>query len=123
VAILEPGAFAQFVGFALHPVGASEAPKSAAHFRDPFYYLPRFPLQALPATLLLPWVIADAARTRFWRDDERLRFVAVSFAAIFVAWSIVPQKQLHYLLPLTPFYALLCGHWISTRLARRAASD
>jgi 4-amino-4-deoxy-L-arabinose transferase-like glycosyltransferase len=123
IALLEPGAFTRFVDFALHPVGASEAPESATHFRNPFYYLPRFPLQALPATLLLPWVIADGVRTRFWRDDERLRFIAVSFAAIFVAWSVVPQKQMHYLLPLTPFYALLCGHWISTRLARRAASD
>ena len=113
-----PGAMDDFLGFALHPVGAAQAHDSATHFRPWFYYLPRFPLQALPASLLLPWLIREGLRTRFWRDDESVRFVATSLVSIFAAWSLVPQKQMHYLLPIVPLYALLCGVFLAQRLRR-----
>ncbi len=113
-----PGALEQLVSSASLPVGGSSAGAESVHYRSFLYYLPRFPLQALPASLLLPWLVIDGVRTRFWRGDERLRFVATSFVAIFVAWSLVPQKQMHYLLPLAPLLALLCGSWISRALPK-----
>ena len=114
--IVVPGAMDQLIGFALQPVGATAGEFSAAHFRSVFFYLPRFPVQSLAASLLLPWIIRDAIRTRFWRDDNRVRFLATSAVSIFVAWSLVPQKQMHYLLPLTPLFALLCGDVVSRGL-------
>lgn len=123
IVVSVPGAFTQFVDFALVPVGWSAPPKVARHIQSWLYYLPRYPAQTLPASVLLPWMIVEAVKTRGWRDDPRLRFVAISFAAIFLAWTLVPQKQMHYLLPLTPLYALLCGHQIATWLSRRPLSS
>ncbi len=121
IAVAVPGATEQFVGFALLPVGASEPHEAATHFQSPFYYLPRFPLQTLPTGLLLVWLVADAWRTRFWRGDERVRFVGSSFVSLFAAWSLVPAKQMHYLLPLTPLFALLCGQRIARWLSPQPA--
>jgi len=118
IVVTVPGAFLQLVGYALVPVGAITAHHVATHFEHLLYYVPRFPLQTLPASLLLVWLIADAWRSRFWRDDERLRFVATSFLTLFAAWSLIPQKQMHYLLPLTPLFALLCGQRITRYLSR-----
>jgi 4-amino-4-deoxy-L-arabinose transferase-like glycosyltransferase len=116
IAVEVPGASFELLGFALHPLGAANAHDSAAHFREFYYYLPRFPLQTLPASLLLPWLVRDAVRTRFWRDDPRVRFIATSLVSIFAAWSLVPQKQMHYLLPIVPLYALLCGVFAARRI-------
>jgi hypothetical protein len=95
--------------------------RSAGHFEPWYYYLPRFPMQALPATLLLPWLIRDAIRTHFWRGDPRVRFIATSIFASFTAWSLLPQKQLHYLLPIAPLYALLCGVFLARLQSVRRA--
>lgn len=113
-----PGAMDNLLGFALEPVGAARVVDSAAHTEPWFYYLLRFPVQALPASLLLPWLVRDAVRTRFWRADDRVRFIATSLVAIITAWSLIPQKQMHYLLSLAPLYALLCGVFV-TRFTSR----
>jgi 4-amino-4-deoxy-L-arabinose transferase-like glycosyltransferase len=118
ILIFVPGAVNDLIGFAVEPIGAARMNASATHIRPWFYYLLRFPVQALPASLLLPWLIRDAVRTQLWRDDPRVRFIATSFVAIFAAWSLVPQKQMHYLLSITPLYALLCGVFV-TRVTRR----
>ena len=118
ILVFVPGAFEQLVGLALLPLGAPDPLRGAIHFRSALFYLSRFPVQTLPASLLLPWLIADGVRTRFWRDDEGLRFVAAALVTLFVAWSLVPQKQMHYLLPLTPLFALLCGQRIARWLPR-----
>jgi 4-amino-4-deoxy-L-arabinose transferase len=119
IVIRLPGVLEEFLTYALQPIGAAHPLDSAVHFRPWFYYLPRFPLQVLPASLLLPWLVRDAWRTRFWRGDPRVRFIATSQVAIFVAWSLVPQKQLHYLLPIVPLYALMCGVFVARRLSLR----
>jgi len=118
IVVRVPGAMDDLLGFALKPIGALQVHDGAKHFRSWFYYLVRFPLQALPASLLLPWLIQDAVRTKFWRGEQRVRFVAASFVTTFAAWSLVPQKQMHYLLPIMPLYALLCGVFLARKLRR-----
>jgi hypothetical protein len=115
-----PGAFESVVGNAVLPLGTNNAALGSVHYRNAFYYLPRLPLQTLPASLLLPWVVVDGVRTRFWRNDPRLRFIATSALALLVAWSFVPQKQMHYLLPIVPLQALLIGSTVARWLEVRA---
>ena len=91
------------------PLGAGHSDLASDHYHSPFWYLPRFLGVAAPAILLLPFVVRDGWRSRFWRDSPVLRFAATSALALFVAWSIVPQKGRHYLLPILPFFALLVG--------------
>ncbi len=99
--------------FLLVPLGTGHNDLASDHYRSVFWYLPRVLGAAAPAIVFLPFVIRDGVRTSFWRAAPRLRFVAASALAVFVAWSLVPQKGRHYLLPVLPLFALLCGHWIS----------
>jgi 4-amino-4-deoxy-L-arabinose transferase-like glycosyltransferase len=108
--------------FLLVPLGTGHNDLASDHYRPVYWYLPRFLGAAAPAILLLPFVIRDAVRTRFWSDAPRLRFLATSALALFIAWSIIPQKGRHYLLPILPLFALLCGDWLSRALARTRPS-
>jgi len=103
--------------FLVAPLG-KQAGTNATHFRGLFYYVARFPAQLLPAGLLLPWLAWEAWRERFWRDEPRVRFWAVAFAAQFVGWSLVPSKQIHYVLPAVPVYALVAGRTFEGRIFR-----
>jgi len=114
-----PGAARELLSIAVLPIGI-ESGLGSEHYRGPWHYAVRFPIQTLPASLLLFGVIADAARTRFWRGESRERFLATSALAQLAAWSLVPQKQMHYLLPLVPLQAVLCGLAVARRLARKA---
>jgi len=91
------------------PLGAGHSDLASDHYHPLFWYLPRFFGVAAPAVVLLPWVVRDGWRSRFWRDVPVLRFAAASALALFVVWSIVPQKGRHYLLPILPLFALLVG--------------
>src|SRR4029450_9275422 len=68
-----------------------------------------------PAALLLLPLGWEAWRERLWRADPRLHFYAVAFAAHLGAWSLVPGKQLHYVLGLLPLFALIAGRRIAAR--------
>jgi 4-amino-4-deoxy-L-arabinose transferase-like glycosyltransferase len=104
--------------FLLVPLGTGHNDLASDHYRPVYWYLPRFLGAAAPAILLLPFVIRDAVRTGFWREAPRLRFLAASALALFIAWSIIPQKGRHYLLPILPLFALLCGDWLARALQR-----
>lgn len=116
--VLVPEAPARLREFFLVPLGAGHSDLASDHYHSPFYYLPRFLGVAAPAIVLLPFVVRDGWRSRFWRDSPVLRFAATSALALFVAWSIVPQKGRHYLLPILPLFALLVGD-SALRLVRR----
>ena len=111
VAALEeiPEAGARLREFFFVPLGAGHSDLASDHYRPVWWYLPRLLGAALPAVLLLPLVIRDAIRFRFWRDVPALRFAGMSVLSLFVVWSLIPQKGRHYLLPLLPPLALLLG--------------
>ena len=112
ILVLVPGSPALLREFFFVPLGAGHSDLASDHYRSVLWYVPRFLGAAAPAILLLPWLVRDGVRTRFWRDAPRTRFVATSAIAIFVAWSLVPQKGRHYLLPILPLFALLCGELV-----------
>jgi len=114
------GAGELFRQFLLTPFGVRPAHDyDATHVRSLFYYLPRFPLLTLPAGVLLVPLAVEAWRERLWRAQPRLEFYAIAFLAQGVAWSLVPGKQIHYLLPAVPLFALVAGARIAAWLERR----
>ncbi|MDT4330926.1 ArnT family glycosyltransferase [Methylomonas sp. MED-D] len=92
------------------------------HTRSPFWYLLFLPL------FLLPWGYAP----RFWRnlramrlgEDAGARFCLVWFGATFVVFSAVPSKQIHYLLPAMPAFALFAARvWDESAQMRSRYSE
>ena len=111
-----PAAGAEFRAFLMSPFGV-HAHADATHVRSLLYYLPRLPLQTLPAGLLFLPLGWEGWRERLWRADPRLHFYAVAFVAQLAAWSLVPGKQLHNVLGLLPLFAVVAGRRISERLS------
>jgi len=109
VLVFVPGAPALLREFFFVPLGAGHSDLASDHYRSVLWYLPRFLGAAAPAIVLLPFVIRAGARTHFWGNAPRVRFIAAGALALFVAWSLIPQKGRHYLLPILPLFALLCG--------------
>jgi 4-amino-4-deoxy-L-arabinose transferase-like glycosyltransferase len=77
---------------------------SFAHKRPFWWYLPLLPL------LLFPWLFWP----RFWRDlkglrqpDSGLKLCAVWLLPTFVFFSLISGKQVHYLVPLFPAFAMM----------------
>ncbi len=89
--------------------------RDARHLHELWYYWPRFPMVTAPAGLLLPWLAYEGWKQHFWRDDPRLQFFATSFATLLLAWTFIPQKQMHYLLPLLPLLAVVSGRVLEQR--------
>lgn len=118
VLVFVPDASALLREFFFVPLGAGHSDLASDHYRSVLWYVPRFLGAAAPAVLLLPFVVREGVRTRYWRDAPRTRFVSTSAIALFIAWSLVPQKGRHYLLPILPLLALLCGE-----MARRRGSS
>lgn len=78
--------------------------KSFAHQLPWYWYLERLPL------LLLPWLFFKP----FWQGAKRLtlndygiRFCIAWLLPVFMMFSLVSGKRIHYLLPLIPAFALL----------------
>jgi len=119
------GAGELFRQFLLSPFGVRPAHvdqtrhRDATHVRSLLYYLPRFPLETLPAGALLVPLAVEAWRQRLWRAEPRVEFYAVAFLAQLAGWSLVPGKQIHYLLPAVPLVALVAGARFGPRLAAR----
>lgn len=84
---------------------ADRAVATKIHARSWFWYLPFVPL------LLFPWI----SWPRFWQNlrlcnitgDQSLRFSLTWLLGGFVLFSLLPSKQLHYLIPLLPAFALV----------------
>lgn len=80
--------------------------ESFAHKLPFWWYLVRLPL------LLLPWLLFKP----FWQgvrqlsfNDYGVRFCIAWIVPVFIAFSLVSGKRIHYLLPLMPALALLLG--------------
>ena len=90
---------------------------SFAHKRAFWWYLPLLPL------LFFPWLLWPGLWRRFAalkREglDGGLRFCLAWLAPVFLFFSLISGKQIHYLVPLFPAFALLAG-----RLLARGESD
>jgi 4-amino-4-deoxy-L-arabinose transferase-like glycosyltransferase len=105
---LVPGAIALLTQYALLPLGAADPGDSAGHFEAPWYYLTHVLDVGMPAVLLLPLVAFRAWSTGL-RSRPRIRFLVAVLAIDFLALSLLPQKQRHYLLPLLPLYSLVAA--------------
>lgn len=89
--------------------------KSFAHSRPWWWYLPLVPV------LLLPWLLALRAPRAAWAGLWRGRFgrfVWCWWVPPFVAFCVISGKQIHYLLPLLPAWAL-AGAWLLQRSGAR----
>jgi 4-amino-4-deoxy-L-arabinose transferase-like glycosyltransferase len=81
---------------------------SFAHRRPFWWYLPLAPL------LLVPWLLTLRAPRMAWANvlhGRAGRFVACWWMVPFVGFSAISGKQIHYLLPLLPAWAL-AGAWL-----------
>lgn len=123
VLALVPEAPARLREFLLVPLGAGHSDLASDHYRPLWWYVPRVLAATAPSVLLLPVVVRGGVRSGFWRDTPQLRFLATSALALLVAWSLVPQKGQHYLLPILPLFALVCGDAALGLLRRRRMSD
>lgn len=81
------------------------------HYQSPFYFLPAWLLNMLPWSLFVPAVAFFAYRERRWLSDERVSYLLVWFAAVFLFFSLARGKRSIYILPLYPAAALLFGAW------------
>ncbi len=82
---------------------------SFAHKRPLWWYLPWLPL------LFFPWLLWPAlwhrlAALRHEGLDGGLRFCLLWLAPAFLFFSLISGKQIHYLVPLVPGFALIAGH-------------
>jgi 4-amino-4-deoxy-L-arabinose transferase-like glycosyltransferase len=92
---------------------ANRMVQSFAHAHAWWWYLPWLPL------LFAPWILlprcCSALRQSGVASDQGLRFCLTWLVAVFVLMSLVSGKQIKYLLPLVPAFALLLGRvWSRT---------
>ncbi|MCX7627521.1 MAG: glycosyltransferase family 39 protein [Methylophilaceae bacterium] len=79
---------------------------SFAHKRPVWWYLPWLPLILFP-WLLWPRAWRGLAHLRHVRDEFGVRFCLAWLVPVFVAFSLISGKQVHYLLPIMPAFSLL----------------
>jgi 4-amino-4-deoxy-L-arabinose transferase-like glycosyltransferase len=92
--------------------------QSFAHAHAAWWYLPWLLL------LFAPWILLPECWSALRRpgvvSDQGLRFCLTWLVAVFVLMSLVSGKQIKYLLPLLPAFALLLGRVWSRRAEQLA---
>ncbi len=92
------------------------------HTRSFFWYLPFLPM------FLFPWLFWP----RFWNSlrgcrfftDHGLRFCLVWLVSTCLIFSLLPSKQIHYLIPMLPAFALLVARVLTlSEQKQRIGSD
>jgi len=85
---------------------------AVAHAHPWWWYLPWLPVLFAP-WLFLPWVWRNLAGAAFGSDDSGLRFCLLWLLSVMVLMSLVSGKQVKYLLPLLPAFALCVARLLS----------
>jgi hypothetical protein len=85
---------------------------SFAHRRPLWWYMPMLPLMLFPWLFWLP-VWRGLSQLRYHWDDTGVRFCLAWLVPVFVAFSFISGKQLHYLLPIFPAFALLVARGLT----------
>lgn len=85
---------------------------SFAHRRAFWWYLPLLPI------MLFPWLFWLGAwrglKANLTDPDFGIRFCLATAVPVFIAFSLVSGKQMHYLLPLFPAFALLLARGLQS---------
>jgi 4-amino-4-deoxy-L-arabinose transferase-like glycosyltransferase len=87
------------------------------HARSFIWYLPFLPLFLFP-WLFWPRFWTNLRGSRFF-EDKGLRFCAVWLFSSFIIFSLLPSKQIHYLIPMLPAFALLAARILANMEAPR----
>ena len=91
---------------------ADRAVATHIHKRGLFWYVPFLPM------LLFPWIfwgrVWGAWRHAVFWQDAGVRLCAVWAVATVLMFSCIPSKQIHYLIPLLPAFALLVARALPT---------
>ncbi|MDR2239292.1 MAG: glycosyltransferase family 39 protein [Zoogloeaceae bacterium] len=92
---------------------AGRVTDSFAHDRPFWWYLPLLP------ALLFPWLLWPGLWRRFAALpraglDGGLRFCLAWLLPVFVCFSLISGKQIHYLVPLLPAFALFAGRLLAS---------
>jgi 4-amino-4-deoxy-L-arabinose transferase-like glycosyltransferase len=99
---------------------AARVVDSFAHAHPVWWYLPWLLLLFAP-WIWLPW-LWRAARQSWQQRDSGMRFCLSWLVSVFILLSLVSGKQLKYLLPLSPVFALLVAHVIG-RMPQRPLTN
>ena len=95
----------EYAGAILWHQTADRAVSTNIHKRGLFWYLPFLPL------FLFPWLfwgrVWQGFRLPGFLQDLGVRFCLVWLLATTVLFSVLPSKQIHYLIPMLPAFALL----------------
>lgn len=92
---------------------------SFAHNRPFWWYVPILPL------LLFPWLLWGNFWQGFKRDalnDANLRFCIAWAVPVFVAFSFISGKQIHYILPIFPAFSLIIARLVNHSQPTRKAN-
>ncbi|MDM8565489.1 glycosyltransferase family 39 protein [Candidatus Halobeggiatoa sp. HSG11] len=88
---------------------ANRLVNSFAHQQPIWWYLVWFPLALFPLSFWLPTWRGLSQLPKYWHDTG-VRFCIIWFVPVFVSFSLISGKQLHYLLPVLPALALLLAY-------------
>lgn len=110
-----------YAGAILWHQTADRTVNTVIHRRAFYWYLPLLPL------FLFPWVFW----TGFWQSiknqaiwqDLGVRFCTVWLCATFLIFSILPSKQVHYLIPALPAFALLISRFWAQKGDEKSPAD
>lgn len=92
---------------------------SFAHKRPLWWYLPILPALLFP-WLLWPPVWRGLGQLRHGMMNSGVKFCLAWLIPAFLAFSFISGKQVHYLLPIVPAFALLAAHTLpQTSVGRR----
>ncbi|MCK5876418.1 MAG: glycosyltransferase family 39 protein [Candidatus Marithrix sp.] len=82
---------------------------SFAHQQPVWWYLVWFPLALFPLSFWLPVWRSLFQLPKYW-NDKGIRFCVLWIVPVFISFSLISGKQLHYLLPILPAFALLIAY-------------
>lgn len=92
--------------------------KAFNHEEAWWYYFAVGPILFLP-WLFLPAFWQNLKQLRTAKTDMTLRFLMCWIIPVFIIFSLISGKQLHYLLPLWPALSLLLAYILPTTLSQR----